>query len=100
VFGLLGPLVVCTFRVPRSSFNKFYIDSLRPTPAHRGAKACPVPPSLAGEQGDAAKKGAGRVSGGSASYQHVGHGDASTLAAPVVFACGGVGAVQVTFKLL
>ena len=38
MFGLLGPLVVCTFRVSRSSFNNFYIDSLRPTPAHRGAK--------------------------------------------------------------
>ena len=59
-----------------------------------------VPPSLAGKQGDAAKKGAGRASGGPESYEIGGIGGASTLAAPVVFACGGVGAVQVTEKLL
>lgn len=59
-----------------------------------------VPPSLAGKQGDAAKKGAGRASGGPESYQVCGTGSSSTLAAPVIFTCGGVGAVVVTEKLL
>ena len=60
-----------------------------------------VPPSLAGKQGDAAKKGAGRASGGPESYQEIcGRGSSSTLAAPVIFTCGGVGAVVVTEKLL